>query len=76
MAASLPDLTRPKRLASKWARLGTSTKRKSPAKALLSGPAITRYGDMIGRVMKTLAQFTPDLEVYSIDEAFLGDGWL
>lgn len=29
------------------------------------------YGDMSRRVMQTLAHFTPDLEVYSIDEAFL-----
>jgi len=29
------------------------------------------YGDMSGRVMTTLEQFTPDLEIYSIDEAFL-----
>ena len=29
------------------------------------------YGDMSSRVMSTLATFTPDLEVYSIDEAFL-----
>lgn len=29
------------------------------------------YGDMSRRVMETLGQFTPDLEVYSIDEAFL-----
>ena len=29
------------------------------------------YGDMSGRVMKILEQFTPDIEVYSIDEAFL-----
>ena len=32
----------------------------------------TLYGDMSGRVMRTLAGFTPDLEIYSIDEAFLG----
>ncbi|KPK75927.1 MAG: SOS mutagenesis and repair protein UmuC [Phycisphaerae bacterium SM23_30] len=31
----------------------------------------TLYGDMSRRVMKTLAGFTPDLEIYSIDEAFL-----
>jgi len=31
----------------------------------------TLYGDMSCRVMETLAQFTPRLEVYSIDEAFL-----
>lgn len=29
------------------------------------------YGDMSGRVMKTLAGLTPDIEIYSIDEAFL-----
>jgi DNA polymerase V len=30
------------------------------------------YGDMSGRVMDVLRRFTPDLEIYSIDEAFLG----
>jgi DNA polymerase V len=32
----------------------------------------TLYGDMSARVMRVLAGFTPELEVYSIDEAFLG----
>jgi len=32
----------------------------------------TLYGDMSARVMSVLNQFTPDLEIYSIDEAFLG----
>ena len=31
----------------------------------------TLYGDMSNRVMATLRDFTPSLEVYSIDEAFL-----
>src|SRR6202042_2411042 len=31
----------------------------------------TLYGDMSARVMRALAGFTPDLEIYSIDEAFL-----
>ncbi|MCX7908468.1 MAG: Y-family DNA polymerase [Ignavibacteria bacterium] len=31
----------------------------------------TLYGDMSERVMNTLAQFTPSIEIYSIDEAFL-----
>ncbi len=31
----------------------------------------TLYGDMSRRVMETLNSFTPDMEVYSIDEAFL-----
>ena len=29
------------------------------------------YGDMSARVMNILAQFSPDIEVYSIDESFL-----
>ena len=29
------------------------------------------YGDMSGRVMNLLHNFTPEIEVYSIDEAFL-----
>lgn len=32
------------------------------------------YGDLSNRVMQTLHNFTPDVEVYSIDEAFLGFG--
>jgi len=31
----------------------------------------TLYGDMSGRVMLMLAELTPEIEVYSIDEAFL-----
>ncbi len=31
----------------------------------------TLYGDMSSRVMQTLEQFAPDIEIYSIDEAFL-----
>ena len=31
----------------------------------------TLYGDMSQRVMKTLQQFSPEVEIYSIDEAFL-----
>lgn len=30
------------------------------------------YGDMSARMMGTLREFTPEIEVYSIDEAFLG----
>ncbi len=29
------------------------------------------YGDISNRVMNTLREFTPDIEIYSIDEAFL-----
>jgi DNA polymerase V len=29
------------------------------------------YGDMSARVMRTFSDFTPELEIYSIDEAFL-----
>jgi DNA polymerase V len=31
----------------------------------------TLYADMSSRVMETLSEFTPDIEIYSIDEAFL-----
>jgi DNA polymerase V len=31
----------------------------------------TLYGDMSQRVMQTLEQFSPEIEIYSIDEAFL-----
>ncbi|MBC8753958.1 Y-family DNA polymerase [Kordia sp. YSTF-M3] len=31
----------------------------------------TLYGDLSERIMNTLATFTPDIEIYSIDEAFL-----
>jgi DNA polymerase V len=31
----------------------------------------TLYGDLSQRVMETLERFSPDLEIYSIDEAFL-----
>src|SRR5437868_4466517 len=34
----------------------------------------TLYGDMSSRVMNVLSRFTPDLEIYSIDEAFLRMG--
>jgi DNA polymerase V len=34
----------------------------------------TLYGDMSSRVMSVLSRFTPALEIYSIDEAFLGLG--
>ena len=30
------------------------------------------YGDMSARVMESFSKFTPDVEIYSIDEAFLG----
>ncbi len=43
--------------------------KKHGIKILSSNYAL--YGDMSARVMKTLSQFTPDLEIYSIDEAFL-----
>lgn len=34
------------------------------------------YGDMSARVMRILGAFTPDVEIYSIDEAFLDLGHL
>jgi len=42
---------------------------KNGVEALSSNYAL--YADMSGRVMDTLCNFTPEIEVYSIDEAFL-----
>ncbi len=40
-------------------------------KVLVFSSNYTLYGDMSQRVMSTLTQFAPEIEVYSIDEAFL-----
>jgi DNA polymerase V len=47
---------------------GCVVARSNEAKALGIGMG---YADMSSRVMETLSAFTPDIEVYSIDEAFL-----
>jgi len=43
--------------------------RKNDVEVFSSNYAL--YADMSSRVMETLSAFTPDIEVYSIDEAFL-----
>jgi len=43
--------------------------RKNSVEVFSSNYAL--YADMSSRVMETLSAFTPDIEVYSIDEAFL-----
>ncbi|MEL6353544.1 MAG: DUF4113 domain-containing protein [Cyanobacteria bacterium J06627_28] len=49
---------------------------KNASNTSLSHASYTLYGDMSRRVMYCLSRFTPDMEVYSIDEAFLGlDGF-
>ncbi|MEL7086600.1 MAG: Y-family DNA polymerase [Cyanobacteria bacterium J06597_1] len=40
-------------------------------KAIVVSSNYTLYGDMSARVMETLSQFTPALDIYSIDEAWL-----
>jgi DNA polymerase V len=44
----------------------------SDAGVFVKSSNYTLYGDMSARVMKTLLSFSPVLEIYSIDEAFLG----
>ncbi len=39
--------------------------------AVIVSSNYTLYGDLSARVMNTLGQFTPEIEVYSIDEAWL-----
>ena len=46
--------------------------RFSAAGVIVRSSNYTLYGDMSARVMSVLSRFTPDLEIYSIDEAFLG----
>ena len=46
--------------------------RHAAAGVVVRSSNYTLYGDMSARVMRVLAGFTPDLEIYSIDEAFLG----
>jgi len=43
--------------------------KKNNVKVFSSNYAL--YGDISRRVMKTLRQFSPQMEIYSIDEAFL-----
>jgi len=45
------------------------TLRKNGVEVFSSNYAL--YADMSSRVMETLSTFTPDIEIYSIDEAFL-----
>lgn len=40
-------------------------------RVILYSSNYTLYGEMSHRVMQTLSQFAPDMEIYSIDEAFL-----
>jgi DNA polymerase V len=47
-------------------------KRVNTASVIVRSSNYTLYGNMSARVMQILARFTPDLEIYSIDEAFLG----
>ena len=49
-------------------------KRVATSGVIVRSSNYTLYGDMSARVMRTVAGFTPDLEIYSIDEAFLGLG--
>jgi DNA polymerase V len=46
--------------------------RLAAAGVIVRSSNYTLYGDVTSRVMSVLSQFTPDLEIYSIDEAFLG----
>ncbi|OLO05302.1 Y-family DNA polymerase [Salinicola socius] len=59
--------------------MGAPTFKIPPAarqQLILVSSNYTLYGDMSRRVTATLREFTPDVEIYSIDESFLGfDGF-
>lgn len=44
---------------------------KLPLNVIAFSSNYTLYGDISRRVMQTLSEFTPNMEIYSIDEAFL-----
>lgn len=46
--------------------------REKHASVAVRSSNYTLYGDLSARVMKTIAGFSPDVEIYSIDEAFVG----
>ena len=50
----------------------TCKKRVDTQGVIVRSSNYTLYGDMSARVMQIVSGFTPDLEIYSIDEAFLG----
>ena len=72
MVASLLGRRKLRRWALRWGqwllRIETCLKKNN---VIVCSSNYTLYGDMSFRVMETLRKFTPDLEVYSIDEAFL-----
>ena len=51
---------------------GICTRAHRAARRRMRSSNYTLYGDMSARVMRMLGDFTPELEIYSIDEAFLG----
>ena len=51
-----------------WFRIRKTAEREG---IIVRSTNFVLYGDMSRRVMETLGQWTPDVEVYSIDEAFL-----
>lgn len=62
--------------AKRWIPMGAPIHKYAKEVALhdirLFSSNYTLYSDMSSRVMSVLNRFTPDMEIYSIDEAFLG----
>ena len=70
MAASWPAAVRPGSWALPWARLFPGGDRLRDQQVVVRSSNYALYGDMSQRVMALLKQRVPELEVYSIDEAF------
>ena len=74
-AASSPAATRPRPSASRWAIPYFKVKPQLARHGVaVFSSNYTLYGDMSQRVVQTLEQLAPSVEVYSIDEAFLDLG--
>lgn len=65
-----PETLRQRRLALKWAIPGSNKKICFAAVAWFASSNYELYADMSNRVMSTLEELSPRVEIYSIDEAF------
>jgi DNA polymerase V len=72
MTAPLLALMRKMNLELKWIRFGILIKYYEKNNVFVCSSNYALFGDISHRIMSLLNELSPRLEVYSIDEAFLG----